>query len=189
MKIKATITKGSLKIVSIGRNGVEKITPVYCFDPCATLQLANLAFHSNCAGTVAAHQLYHHHAHSVAAAVAPSFLYPSRLLEPTTYAYPALGSHPRIILTGEGKLPSHSVAWSRFRPVRFFHDGTVCGLTANPSMSMPLEKDIAYTADIGGLLQNRSVIARSTLDGYYYKGKVMSQVGIKTFDFYSIRFD
>ena len=29
----ATLTKGSFKIVTVGRYGVERITPIYCFDP------------------------------------------------------------------------------------------------------------------------------------------------------------
>ena len=67
-----------------------------------------------------------------------------------------------------------SMAWSRSRALRLFHDGTVCGL--NAAQISRQEKDIAYTPDIESLLKNRDVLARSSLDGYYYKGKVLEQV-------------
>ena len=49
---------------------------------------------------------------------------------------------------------------------------------------MGLDKDIAYTPDIEQLLKNKIVIARSTLDGYYYKGKVLSQVDYSLFNIF-----
>jgi hypothetical protein len=172
----ATITKGSFKIVTVGRYGVERITPIYCFDPSTVVECVNaLQFHTPCETQ---HQHRHNHLHHLDIQLATNNLFsqPSRVSELGNFVYPTLHSQPRVLLTNDGRIPMCSMAWSRFRPIRLFHDGTVCGITTNSSTHMGLDKDIAYTPDIEQLLKNKIVIARSTLDGYYYKGKVLSQV-------------
>ena len=59
--------------------------------------------------------------------------------------------------------------------MKVLYDGQVVGLSLQDS-NIPLPNDIAYTPDAGSLLINRTVVARSALDGFYYKGKIMSQV-------------
>ncbi len=66
--------------------------------------------------------------------------------------------------------------------MKVLYDGQVVGLSLQDS-NIPLPNDIAYTPDAGSLLINRTVVARSSLDGFYYKGKVMSQVNKKIFLF------
>jgi hypothetical protein len=165
----ATITRGSFKIVTVGRQGVERITPIYCFDPCAVVECASaLKFHTDTCNETQ-HQLHHLDVPVTTTAV-------SRFSDLGNFVYPTVHTQPRVLLTNDGRIPMCSVAWSRFRPIRLFYDGTVCGLNANSSTHMALDKDIAYTADIEQLLKNKIVIARSTLDGFYYKGKVLNQV-------------
>jgi hypothetical protein len=204
----ATITRGSFKIVTIGRFGVEKITPICSFDAVTTFQLANLTLNAsgyphipnNSASVLstlnsnnmilASNTSFNTPYATVSGAPAMSVLpttyqpvcfgtytHPAHLAEPSKYSFPSLGSFPRVLLTNEGKIPATSVAWSRFRPVRVLYDGTVVGLT-NQDSNSPIQKDIAYTPDIGNLLVNRVVAARSMKDGHYYKGKVISQVCI-----------
>jgi hypothetical protein len=98
--------------------------------------------------------------------------YPNWILEPAVYKFPAC--LPRVHVTASGKIPSRAIAWSRFRPVKVLQDGKVVGLTLNTGL--PIPNDIAYTPDAGSLLLNKTVMARSALDGHYYKGKVISQV-------------
>jgi hypothetical protein len=66
--------------------------------------------------------------------------------------------------------------------VKVLYDGQVVGLSLQDS-NIPLPNDIAYTPDAGSLLINRTVVARSSLDGFYYKGKVMNQVKKNIFVF------
>lgn len=103
----------------------------------------------------------------------PNFTYPKWLLEPSIYKYPSF--LPRVHITKEGKIPCEAIAWSRYRPVKVLHDGKVIGLTSETT-NLPISNDIAFTREAGTLLVNRDVIARSSLDGFYYKGKVLSQV-------------
>ncbi len=103
-----------------------------------------------------------------------NYNYPKCIVDPQVYKYPAC--LPRVQITDKGKIPSRAIAWSRFRPVKVLYDGHVVGLTAE-DLNLPLPNDIAYTPEAGTLLINRTVVARSVLDGYYYKGKVISQVG------------
>ena len=107
-----------------------------------------------------------------------AYQYPRWVAEPSVYKYPAC--LPRVHMTaGGGQVPCRAVAWSRFRPVRVLHDGRVLGLTPQDEGSPPPPaNDIAYAPDAGALLVGRDVVARSALDGYYYKGKVLSQVSI-----------
>jgi len=110
--------------------------------------------------------------------ITPAFFqynYPNFIMEPSIYKFPTC--LPRVYVTSSGKIPSRAIAWSRFRPIKVLHDGKVVGLTLNnPNNAIPIPNDIAYTPEAGLLLLNKSVLARSALDGYYYKGKVMSQV-------------
>ena len=200
----ATITRGSFKIVTIGRFGVEKITPICSFDAVTTFQLANLALNASGYPNSSASALSTVNSNNILLASNTAFnapyttvpavpgmsmlptgyqpvcfgnySHPSRLVEPAKYSFPNLVSFPRVLLTNEGKIPATSIAWSRFRPVRVLYDGTVVGLTNNQDSHLPMQKDIAYTPDIGNLLVNRTVAARSIKDGHYYKGKVISQV-------------
>ena len=211
----ATITRGTLKIVSIGRFGVEKISPLNLFDLTSTLQLTNLSINANSipgqldtkvtsnvhSGVLATTSPLMHFdplsgtdffrfnyvpaetsnaqitSKYQAESILPSFkyTYPKWLVEPSNYSYPSILSYPRVIMTQEGKLPSNSVAWSRYRPLKVSHDGTVVGLTYQDS-NLPFSNDIAYTPDAGNLLLQKSVIARSSFDGFYYLGKVINQV-------------
>ena len=43
-------------------------------------------------------------------------------------------------------------------------------------MNIPIPNDIAYSPDVGKLLIQKMVLARSALDAHYYKGKVISQI-------------
>lgn len=45
-----------------------------------------------------------------------------------------------------------------------------------PEMTCCSINDIAFSAEAGLMLVGRRVLARSKLDGYYYKGKVINQV-------------
>lgn len=105
----------------------------------------------------------------------PSYTYPKWIMEPSIYKYPTC--LPRVHVTTEGKIPCRAIAWSRYRPVKVLYDGKVHGLTLEGT-NLPIPNDIAYAPDAGSLLLNKTVVARSTLDGYYYKGKVLSQVNI-----------
>jgi hypothetical protein len=82
------------------------------------------------------------------------------------------------MLASDGaKLPLQCcMAWSTTRPVRVSMDGSVVGLLDGSSSSTTKFNDIAYTPDAGSLLVNRNVLARSKIDGYFYKGKVINQV-------------
>lgn len=102
-----------------------------------------------------------------------TYNYPRWVLEPSIYKYPSF--LPRVHITTEGKIPCKAIAWSRYRPVKVLQDGQVVGLTMQDA-NLPIPNDIAYAPDAGSLLLDKSVLARSALDGYYYKGKVMSQV-------------
>jgi hypothetical protein len=201
----STITCGSFKIVQIGRSGIEKITPINSFDVNSLYQLSNLAINCNSTQqlTVVNHQpshlLYQNLNSSLTAVPAlpsqsvlntttnlvsnlnpislvNSFVYPKYLKEPTVYNYPSFVMHPRVLVTQNGRIPSKSIAWSRFRPVQILKDGTVVGLALQNSQGLPIDKDIAYTPDAGSLLINKNVLVRSALDGYFYKGKVLSQI-------------
>lgn len=168
----STITRGFFKIVNIGRYGVEKITPIN-HDLVSTFQLASFGQNANCTNSIVQNK-------QSLSILAPStfyntFIHPKCLTEPFVYNYPTFVTYPRILTTHEGKIPSKAIAWSRFRPVKILYDGTVCGLTIQ-NTNLPISKDIAYTPDAGGLLINKTVLARSSLDGYYYKGKVQSQI-------------
>lgn len=169
----STMTRGFFKIVNIGRFGVEKITPINQ-DLSTHVQLSNLAL--NAAGFITGAPVLNRTILPHAPLV-NTFMHPNWLTEPSVYTYPSFVSYPRINVTQDGKIPSRAIAWSRFRPVKVLYDGTVCGLTAQ-SINLPVSKDIAYTPDAGSLLINKYVLARSNLDGYYYKGKVQSQVSV-----------
>jgi hypothetical protein len=211
----ATVTRGSFKIVSIGRNGIEKITPIVTPDLSSIYQIANLTMNASSApatvttrpetgfmtasmttavtgkepslvlNATAAESFmqYQNASRIINSSYNPptlinTFAHPKWLNEPNVYSYPSFVMHPRVLVTNEGKLPSKSIAWSRFRPVKVLYDGNVVGLTYQES-GLPVAKDIAYTPDAGSLLVNRIVLARSNKDGYFYKGKVISQVSEK----------
>lgn len=218
----ASITKGSMKIVTCDRQGVEKITPISSFDSATAVQLANLSIHANnynigLVNSIAQPVLANPHSivssvphppiltQTVVPQIVPesqslitvttppnsqpvftthhniitspgvfnTYTYPRWVLEPSIYKYPSF--LPRVNITSEGKIPCRAIAWSRYRPVKVLFDGRVVGLTLQDS-ELPIPNDIAYSADAGSLLLNKTVIARSILDGYYYKGKVMSQL-------------
>lgn len=59
-------------------------------------------------------------------------------------------------------------------------------LRIKPEMTCCSINDIAFSAEAGLMLVGRRVLARSKLDGYYYKGKVINQVVLKTLFYYSI---
>ena len=204
-----TVTRGSLKIVTIGRNGVEKITPIQSFHKDSVFQLTNLSLNSNATPVVVNSTLVSQLGSSLATVNIPTsdytnlsakvnfnsvtlpiqtqtntytpsilinnFQHPKWLSEPANYTYPTYVMHPRVFTTQEGKLPSKSIAWSRFRPLKVQYDGTVCGLMLRDSY-LPVADDIVHTPDAGSLLLNKTVLARSNTDGYYYKGKVINQV-------------
>ena len=195
----ASITKGSLKLVSIDRHGVNKITPVSSFDLATQSQISNLTINANnykqaffstlmtppvlavspmqsvisTMPQMNASIVATHIPSGCAAFLNYDNAYPKRLVEPSIYKYPSC--LPRVHVTNEGRIPSKAIAWSRYRPVKVLYDGHVVGLTAQDS-NLPIENDIAYTPDAGSLLINRAVVARSALDGYYYKGKIINQV-------------
>ena len=165
----ANLTRGSFKLVSIGRHGIESITAA------ASSSLASHPLlHSLTGGIHGMHGI-----HGIHEQLTGNHVYPTA---PNSFSSQLLcTSHqattPRTLLTTDGKVPMCSMAWSRFRPIRMFHDGTVCGLNLTSATAMnKLDMDITYTPDIAQLLVNKTVLARSTLDGYYYKGKVISQV-------------
>lgn len=169
----STMTRGFFKIVNIGRYGVEKITPINQ-DLSTHVQLTNLALNAagyTTLGPIVSRSLTNLYP---PAPFINSFAYPNWLNKPDDYTYPSYVSFPKVILTQDGRIPNKSVAWSRFRPVKVLYDGTVCGLTVQNNF--PINKDIAYTPDAGSLLSNKPVLARSNLDGYYYKGKIQNQV-------------
>lgn len=191
----SSITRGYFKIVSVGRQGLEKITPVSTYDYATAYQLGNLTLNANTnhllTNTVSTSSIASQYIQrpifttttggaslisSAPSAIMNRYVHPKWLNEPASYAYPKYVSYPRVLLTGEGRLPSKSIAWSRFRPVRVSNDGTVLAVTDSVMNSTSPANDIAYTPDAGTLLVNRNVLARSQLDGNYYKGKVINQV-------------
>lgn len=58
--------------------------------------------------------------------------------------------------------------------VNVVHNRVVETTTSN-SQQRPTH-DIAFSPEAGLMLVNRRVLARSKLDGYFYKGKVVNQV-------------
>lgn len=171
----STMTRGFFKIVNIGRFGVEKITPLNQ-DLSTHVQLTNLALNASgytTFGPVVSRSLTNIYP---SAPIVSSFAYPNWLNKPGDYTYPSFVSFPKVVLTQDGRIPNKAMAWSRFRPVKVLYDGTVSGLTVQNNYQ--INTDIAYTPDVGNLLANKRVLARSNLDGYYYKGKIQNQVKI-----------
>jgi hypothetical protein len=220
----SSVTRGFFKIISVGRQGLEKITPVNTLDYASHMQLASLSLNASLK-LPAQRTLTFVPTTTTAAVTQPtvltqaavatlangvtlntlnglsgsctlggggggvvlsqpsSFAHPNWLQEPASYTYPKFVTYPRVLVTNEGTLPSKSIAWSRFRPVRVSSDGTVIGLSSSTADSLSVSNDIAYTPDAGSLLVNKYVLARSQMDGYYYKGKVINQVGPLVFIF------
>jgi hypothetical protein len=169
----STITRATFKIVSVGRFGVEKITPMSTYDLCTAFQLSNMtlnaSFPVNYSNSL-------HLSSNLNPIISSTLTYPKMVsAEPSTLVYPSLVACPRILVTTDGRIPLKSIAWSRYRPVKVLHNGNVIGLTAVES-SLPAFKDIAYSPDAGSLLISKTVLARSDIDGYYYRGKIISQI-------------
>jgi hypothetical protein len=198
----STVTRGSFKIVSIGRFGLEKITPISSpNDLCTMFQLANLTGNAmtitdenkiflnnttnliqNFSSTNLVPAKLENTTFSYDLNTIPrlinNYVHPKWLIEPNVYSFPSLITFPRVNVISDrennNKISTNSIAWSRFRPIRILNNGSVIGLTHDPNTLFG--NDIAYTPDAGSLLLNKTVIARSSLDGYYYKGKILNQV-------------
>jgi hypothetical protein len=122
----STITRGSFKIVSLGRYGVEKITPINSTDHTTLIQLNNLTLNSNSNPASVnttilnpANQVYlsnnifqtpllpiqikQKYEPSV---ILPNynFAYPKWLAEPSVYNYPSFFYYPKVLLTQDGKV-------------------------------------------------------------------------------------
>lgn len=207
----STITRGSFKIVSIGRFGLEKITPISSpNDLCTMFQLANLTGNAMTIMNESKHSLnnsasmIHQNFNTINGNLVPAklensstftynlntiptlinnFVHPKWLVEPNIYSFPSLITFPRVNVISDyeknNKISTNSIAWSRFRPIRILNNGSIIGLTHDPNTLFG--NDIAYTPDAGSLLLNKTVIARSAIDGYYYKGKILNQVNLLFF--------
>jgi hypothetical protein len=171
-------TGGFFKIASLNMNGLEKIIPIMNGME-SKLQLSNLTISTTLTApksTLSFNQCISNGQQQCV--LMNNYDYPRYLTQPAIYSYPTLPIYPRVQISETlsnsccSKVPSQSIVWSRYRPIKIKHDGIVCSLNED----FKLKNDIAYTPDAGNLLLLKSVIARSSKDGYYYKGKVVNQV-------------
>lgn len=79
---------------------------------------------------------------------------------------------PSVVLATSNSMPNF--ARDDLNRVNVVHNRVVETTTSN-SQQRPTH-DIAFSPEAGLMLVNRRVLARSKLDGYFYKGKVVNQV-------------
>ena len=121
------VTRGSFKIVNVGRFGIEKITPINSTDLTTSVQLNNLTLNANsaqasfnttvsCPGpnqVLLSNNVFStiHTPIEIKQKYQPSVLlpnfnysYPKFVAEPAVYSYPSFYSYPKVLLTQDGKV-------------------------------------------------------------------------------------